>query len=281
MKSEIWIIKIGSQIIVEEGPLFIQSIVRDIAQLKKSKNIQVIIVSSGAIATAKVRTQKNWKSLKEKQALSAIGQPLIMNLYNTALHEHGLLGAQILLTYADFKNLNNRKNFLNTLKQLLQWNMVPILNENDAIATEEIQFGDNDMLSAMVAAEIKAKKLILLTNVNGIFDRDPSDPQAQVIPVIENIQTFKIKGSQKKSQYGRGGLPSKLLASKLASKSGIESHVVKGSLANVLINLGAGHKTGTTIKASSKSNKKLKFGKATGQKLKTVKKTAMAFKRHK
>jgi glutamate 5-kinase len=249
--------------------------------LKQSKNIQVIIVSSGAIATAKVRTQKNWKSLKEKQALSAIGQPLIMNLYNTALHEHGLLGAQILLTYADFKNLNNRKNFLNTLKQLLQWNMVPILNENDAIATEEIQFGDNDMLSAMVAAEIKAKKLILLTNVNGIFDRDPSDPQAQVIPVIENIQTFKIKGSQKKSQYGRGGLPSKLLASKLASKNGIESHVVKGSLANVLINLGAGQKTGTTIKATSKNKQKFKFAKATGQKLKTVKKTAMAFKRHK
>jgi glutamate 5-kinase len=253
MKAKIWIIKVGSQTLIEEGPLFIQSMIRDIAFLQKNFGIKVVIVSSGAIATAKVKTEKNWKNLKQKQALSAIGQPLIMNHYNTALHEHGLMGAQILLTYADFKNPLSRKNFLNTLRQLLEWNIVPILNENDAIATEEIQFGDNDMLSALVAAELRAAKLVLLTNVLGIYDQDPTHAQAQLLDVISDIRKFKVKGKINKSEYGRGGIPSKILAAKHACLHGVETLVLKANTPNILVKAAQSKAVGTWIKSVRKS----------------------------
>lgn len=250
-KRPLWVIKIGSQIIIDEGPLFIRGLIRDITILKLKHRVDVIVVTSGAIASARIRLRKQWHSLPEKQALSALGQPMIMELYNASLHSYGQLGAQVLLTYADFKNTKSRNNFQNTLKQLLSWKVVPILNENDAIATEEIQFGDNDLLSALVAADMKASKLILLTNVEGVYDRAPEEKNACLIPVLHNISGKQIKSAlvDSKSKHGRGGMTSKLQSAQKAILSGVDAYIVNGSRPKVLLEIAQGRNPGTLIPA--------------------------------
>src|SRR5690349_2082249 len=174
---ERWVIKAGSNMVCAGGPILLRAWMSQIAILRKQHKIEVIWVTSGAIASAVDRTaadernrkQKQKKrSLPEKQALSAIGQPIVMDLYNLSLQAVGLLGAQILLTADDLANKKRRENFQNTLEQLLKWQVTPILNENDAVATEEIKFGDNDSLSAKVAATAGAERLIILTDVDGL-----------------------------------------------------------------------------------------------------------------
>ncbi|MBL7669664.1 MAG: glutamate 5-kinase [Bdellovibrionaceae bacterium] len=256
LKRPLWVIKIGSQIIIDEGPLFVRGLIRDITILKLKHRVDVIVVTSGAIASARIRLRKQWHSLPEKQALSALGQPMIMELYNAALHSYGQLGAQVLLTYADFKNTKSRNNFRNTLKQLLKWKVVPILNENDAIATEEIQFGDNDLLSALVAADMKASKLILLTNVDGVYDRAPSEKNACLIPVLHNVFSKQISTSLRpsKSKHGRGGMTSKLQSAQKASKSGVDTLIVNGSRPKVLLEIAQGRNPGTLIPSKKRGD---------------------------
>lgn len=253
-KRPLWVVKIGSQIIINEGPLFIRSLIRDITVLKIKYRTDVIIVTSGAIASARFRLRKQWHSLPEKQALSALGQPMIMDLYNSALQSYGQIGAQVLLTYADFKNQKSRINIRNTLFQLLEWKVVPILNENDAIATEEIQFGDNDFLSALVASELKAQRLILMTNVRGVYDRHPDEPEACFLPVLHNISSQQIKNSlsTSKSSLGRGGMASKLQAAKKAASAKVDTYIVDGSHAKVLLDIAQGKNPGTWIPASGR-----------------------------
>ena len=240
---------------MQEGPLFIASLVRDIAELRQKFGIDVVLVTSGAIASARLRLQRTWKTLPEKQALSALGQPMIMTTYNTALNSHGLIGAQVLLTYNDFKQPSNRTNFKNTIRQLRKWGAVPILNENDAVATDEIQFGDNDLLSALVAKELRAKKLILMTDVEGVFDRHPSEKEAKLIQQLRGVskQMLTVAKTAKKSKLGRGGILSKLTAAKKASEAGVVSYVVRGSRAHVLQEIASGRCPGTEILASKKS----------------------------
>jgi glutamate 5-kinase len=145
--------------------------------------------------------------------------------------------------------MESRKNFCNTIFKLLEWGVVPLLNENDAVSTDEIQFGDNDQLSAMVAAELKADRLIILTNVDGLYDRHPSEEGAQLIPHLEKISGSLIKklASSKKSESGRGGMTSKLLAAQRAAKQKIPTTIVRGSQNQVLTRLERGEGLGTTI----------------------------------
>jgi glutamate 5-kinase len=253
----LWVIKVGSQIIIDEGPLFIRGLIRDVTILKIKHQVDVIIVTSGAIATARIRLRKQWHSLPEKQALSALGQPMIMDLYNAALHSYGQLGAQVLLTYADFKNAKSRNNFRNTLNQLLKWKVVPILNENDAIATEEIQFGDNDLLSALVAVDMEASKLVLLTNVDGVYDRAPQEKNACLIKTLHNTFSQQIKttssSTPSKSKHGRGGMESKLQSAQKAIKSGVDTYIVNGSKPKILLEIAQGQNPGTHIPARKKA----------------------------
>jgi glutamate 5-kinase len=237
-KQQTWVIKIGSQLLIDGGPLLVRALMAETAFLVKKKKVRCVWVSSGAIATARKKLGLNYHSLPAKQALSAIGQPLVMENYNLALHTHGLNGSQILLSYADFKRNESRNNFTNTIKQLLEWNIIPIINENDVVATHEIQFGDNDQLSAMVAREIKADRLIILTNVDGVYDRDPSDPEAIQ---LSHIKTSEITSSfikkltkSKKSEMGSGGMSSKLKAAQMAAKANIQTTIVKGDQPKVL-----------------------------------------------
>ncbi len=247
--KELWVVKIGSQTIVEQGPLFIRSLCKDIAALKKKYRLHVLVVTSGAIATARQRLGKSWSSLSQKQALSAIGQPLVMDIYNIALQSQGLLAAQVLLTYSDFQQKQRRKLFRQTLRTLLDWDIVPILNENDAVATEEIQFGDNDMLSALIASDLKAKRLILMTNVDGIYDRDPKLKGAKLLGMIPKItaQVIQAQSQNGKSKWGRGGVRSKLTAAQKAAKGGVSTSVVNARLPDVLRKIADGESVGTLI----------------------------------
>ncbi len=247
-----WVIKAGSQMVCGGGPLLVRAWMAQVSQLRRAHNIEVIWVTSGAIASATERTglKRNKRSLPEKQALSALGQPMVMDLYNLALNATGLVGAQVLLTAGDIKDPQRRKNLQNTLEKLLEWNTVPVLNENDAVATEEIQFGDNDSLSAKIAVMMKAERLVLLTDVDGLFDANPKTHRnAQLIPYLESIsrkdlaRTDRVAGSLR----GTGGMYSKLTAANTALKNGIITHLVRGDWPQNLIRLAEGASLGTQI----------------------------------
>ena len=238
------------------GPLLLRSWSQQILQLSRDFNIEVIWVTSGAIASARERINGKKsggkKSLAEKQALSAIGQPIVMDIYNMALQAEGLRGAQILLTYDDLSNLKRRKNLKGTIETLLKWKVVPILNENDTVATEEIKFGDNDSLSARVAVHTKADRLIILTDVHGLYTANPNEnAKAELIPYLDKITKKQLQkpGLRHGSSRGTGGMYSKLLAAQMASKNGIETFLVKGDIPNVLVQLAKGESVGTRIKA--------------------------------
>ncbi|MEY4617574.1 MAG: glutamate 5-kinase [Pseudomonadota bacterium] len=248
-RKKTWVIKIGSQLITDGGPLLIRSLIREISDLIKQEQLRVVWVTSGAIASARQRLKYQWSTLPEKQALSAIGQPMLMDLYNLALQSQGMMGAQVLLTYSDFRRKESRINLRNTIEQLLDWGIVPLLNENDAVATDEIQFGDNDQLSAMVACELKADRLIILTNVGGLYDRDPSKEGARLIPFLDQVDQKIIKktASLGASNQGRGGMSSKLLAAKRAWSQKIPTTIVQGLQERVITRLWQGEPIGTAV----------------------------------
>lgn len=236
------------------GPLLLRSWAQQILQLKNEFNIEVIWVTSGAISTAreKLKLKKKESLLSEKQALSAIGQPVVMDLYNMALQAEGLRGAQMLLTYDDMANAKRRHNLKATLETLLKWKVIPILNENDTVATEEIRFGDNDSLSARVAVHAHADRLVILTDVIGLYDSDPlSNPKAQLIQSVDKITKKDLAkpGLRGGSSRGTGGMYSKLLAAQMATSKGVETFLVKGDTPAVLVQLAKGVQIGTRIKA--------------------------------
>lgn len=248
--SRIWVIKVGSALFVEGGPLLVKAWMQQLARLIKEHDVSPIWVTSGAIASARSRTQRNWQKLPEKQALSAIGQPILMDAYNLALQSVGLMGSQVLLTYDDMRRTTNRKNLKNTLKTLLEWKIVPILNENDAVATEEIQFGDNDLLSAKVAALLGAECLLILTNVDGLFDRNPTKHKnAQIISHLPSISKKLLADLRKggASAVGTGGMYSKVRAAAHAHKNGVPTWIMRGDTSDGLIRVARGESLGTYV----------------------------------
>lgn len=249
-KKPIWVIKIGSAIYVDGGPILLKSLMQQVAELKQKFQVDIIWVTSGAIASARTRTHKHWKKLPEKQALSAIGQPMVMDSYNLALNAVGLVGAQVLLTYDDMTRPKHRQNLKNTLATLLKWKVVPILNENDAVATDEIQFGDNDLLSAKVADLMGAQRLIILTNVDGLYDSPPDkNPKAQLISHLPKVSKTLLASmdSKSKSSVGRGGMYSKMRAAALAQSKSIPTWILRGDLPKNLLKIAAGETIGTYV----------------------------------
>ncbi len=248
------VVKIGSRILSSERGLHARRIgrlVRELAGLN-DQGTKLVIVSSGAIASGMSRLglTKRPRDLPQEQALAAVGQIRLMALYENAFAGYQKQVAQVLLTHEDLANRTRYLNAKHTLKTLLDWNIIPIVNENDTVAVDEMKFGDNDQLSALVATLMEMDLLVILSDVDGVFDRDPrSSEDARLIPVVTDLAAAK-KAAQdtRPSDLGRGGMFSKLCAAEQASHAGIPTIIANGRERGVLSGLFDGtHELGTLV----------------------------------
>lgn len=231
------VIKIGSSSLThpETGALNLtklEVLVREISDLHNMGK-DVVMVSSGAIAVGRRAAGLGHRpsETKEKQACAAIGQARLMMIYQKLFSEYNQLAAQILMTKRTVMDNLSRFNALNTFQELLKLGAIPIVNENDTVSTYEMQFGDNDTLSAIVAALIDADLLLLLSDIDGLFTDDPnSNPNAELIHVVEKLDghLLKMGKSTSTSDVGTGGMASKLTAAKLASAAGTDMVIANG-----------------------------------------------------
>jgi glutamate 5-kinase len=237
----------------------------------KRKGIDVILVSSGAVGAGAyvMGFDVPPKRLSERQALAAIGQSRLMHHYKGVFKEHGMKVAQVLLTLESFDDRQRYLNARNTFDTLLNWAVVPIVNENDTVAVEELTFGDNDQLSALIAGKIAADLLIILTDVEGLFDRHPSEPGARRITALPLSDLGKIEAKDDEgSAFGLGGMKSKLEGARIATHAGILVNISCGWTEDILMKVLAGEAVGTWFEPESKriSARKrwLAFGKRLG-----------------
>lgn len=248
------VIKIGSNILAhaEEGLDMsrIMAISRDICALQ-DKGYDAVVVSSGAIAAGmgKLGLQKKPKDIKLKQAAAAVGQSTLMWAYERSFGKYGKTVAQILLTRDDFADRKRYINSKNTLLTLLSHKVIPIINENDTVSTDEIKFGDNDHLASLVSSLVEAERLIILSDVEGLYTSDPrNNPDAKLIAHVDEITPeVEERAGGAGSSIGTGGMYSKVLAAKRAVNYGIIVHIVTGKKERVLLNLIEGKPGGTTF----------------------------------
>ncbi len=236
------VVKIGSNTLTHDsGKLNLTRIDQLVRQLVDIKNQgrEVLLVSSGAIGAGmgEVGFQDRPKVVPEQQALAAIGQGLLIGVYNKFLGEYGERGAQILLTESDLENRTRYLNAFNTMTTLVEYGVIPIINENDTIVTEEIEFGDNDNLSARVAGLVEADLLINLTDIAGLYNKNPAtkDDDLKLIHKVENIGP-KLEGiaDAEGSKFGVGGMQAKIEAAKIAVESGVTMVIGPGYEKNII-----------------------------------------------
>lgn len=228
------VVKVGSQLLsspagIEEGRL--EGLVRRVAKLH-DQGKEMIVVSSGAVAAGMTRLgrKERPKTIPEKQALAAVGQIHLMALYERSFSRFEKSVAQVLLTHEDLANRQRYINAKHTFQMLLESSIVPIVNENDTVAVEEMKFGDNDHLSALVATMLGADLLVILSDVEGVYDRDPRVHQdARLIPLIEDIKQIKETIAGKSlSLFGTGGIATKIDAAEKAAAAGIPTVITSG-----------------------------------------------------
>jgi len=254
--KEIIVVKIGSSTLTNGTDRISRGKLEELAQeiLKLQKDYHVVLVSSGAIATAKQYIDTDqWKNqVASKQAMAAIGQPKLMQFYYEVFSDFKIQIAQCLLTYRDFDSGIAQTNTLNTIKELLKHNFVPIINENDTVAVEEIELGDNDKLSAKVATLISAKTLILISDIDGIYDKNPHlHSDAKLISEVVDVESVTQYIEEKKDGLGTGGMTSKLEAVRICSASGVETIITKGSNKNFITDSLTGKINCTTFKSAN------------------------------
>jgi glutamate 5-kinase len=215
------------------------------------KGIEVALVSSGAIASGmkKIGLAKRPDSISQKQAVAAVGQCSLMLAWEKAFARHGQKVAQILITRDDFNHRGRYLNARNTIFTLLSWRIIPIINENDTVVAEEIKFGDNDSLSAMVTDLLDAHFLVLLTNEDGLYDQDPRrNGNARLIKVVGRVSRETLKyAASKPGSLGTGGMESKIRAGQKASMAGVPAVIANGSHRGVLREIFKGKDIGTLI----------------------------------
>jgi glutamate 5-kinase len=245
------VIKVGSGVLAESDSLsetIIASICSDVHQLRQ-RGYEVIIVSSGAVAAGKgeLGIIGRPQTIPLKQAAAAIGQSLLMRAYKDAFANYGHKVAQVLLTRDDLANRRRYLNARNTLMTLLEFGIVPIINENDTVVVDEIRFGDNDNLSALVTNLAEANLLVILSDVDGLFDRDPrKDPGAQLIAEVNSItDAVEAMAGDSSSEVGTGGMATKIKAAKRAALYGVGTVVLNGRSPHSLVRLFDGEALGT------------------------------------
>ena len=236
VKARRLVVKVGSALLVEHGEAraaWLRSLAQDIATLR-AERVQVVVVSSGAIAlgAARLGLSKGGRgSLADAQAAASVGQIALAGLWSQVLEAHGLVAAQMLLTLED---LEDRRRYLNaaaTFERLLEAGGVPVVNENDSVATAEIRFGDNDRLAARVAQAAGAQGVLLLSDVDGLYDRDPRAADAELVPTVEGVDDaiMAMASGASSSGLGSGGMTSKLEAARIAERAGIALAIINGT----------------------------------------------------
>lgn len=234
------LLKVGTNVLTKETDNIsrgkIEDIGKQIAYLKD--DYEFVIVSSGAIAVAKqfVKLESNGKEINVKQALASIGQPHLMRIYQESFRELGLLTSQCLLSYSDFEKEQSKVNIVSTINILVENSYIPIINENDTVATDEIKFGDNDKLSALTAALLNVDLLIIATNTNGIYTKESiHDNNVKTILETSNIQSLKGEAEKSISLRGTGGMTTKIEAAEIAQNANIETWILNGLNDNFIL----------------------------------------------
>ncbi len=253
--AKLIVVKVGSSLLVEGGALrraWLESLCDDVAALRKD-GARVILVSSGSIALGRniLKLKPGTLKLEENQASAAAGQVRLAQAYADILAARDLVAAQILLTFGDTEERNRYLNARATLGTLLDLGAVPVINENDTVATAEIRFGDNDRLAARVASMMGADRLVLLSDVDGLYTADPrKDPNSAHIPEV-TVMTPEIEAMAggTLSGIGRGGMTSKLIAAKIATGAGCDTIIAKGEMHNPIAAITAGGRN-TIFRAS-------------------------------
>lgn len=248
------VIKIGSSSLThsqtgELNLLKIEKLVRIICDLK-GQGKEVVLVSSGAIAAGRqaLGGQKRPESISEKQAFAAVGQARLMMVYQKLFAEYNHVAAQVLLTKDTMTHEGSRYNAQNTFDELLNLGAVPIVNENDTVSTHEIQFGDNDRLSAIVAALIGADLLILLSDIDGLYSDDPhKNPDARFIKLVSEFtpELIEMGKDTSGSDVGTGGMSAKLAAARIATDSGSDMIIANGENVEIIHEIMDGEERGT------------------------------------
>lgn len=254
-KKLIVTIKVGSNVITNHlgfpDEQIISSISRQI-KLLRDEGHQVILVSSGAVAAGRSIYQfpKKADTVVQRQVLSSIGQVKLISMYNEAFEKEGMLCSQVLVTKEDFKSRNHYLNMQNCISALLNNRIVPILNENDVVSVTELMFTDNDELAGLVSAMMNTHLLVILTNVDGVYDGDPTLPASKIIHFYDSKEiALKEIAAIKKSDFGRGGILTKCQTAEKIAGIGIPVHIANGTTDNIVVRILNNEQVGTRFPA--------------------------------
>ncbi len=256
MKKKRIVVKVGTSTLTHEnGKINIrqmEKLVRVVSELVNCGN-EVVLVSSGAVGAGvgKLALPNKPEEIRKKQALAAIGQASLVSMYDRFFAEYGYNAAQVLLTKYVFDNEQKYNNTKNAFMTMLEYGVIPIVNENDVVSTEELEFGDNDTLSAYVSVLIDADLLVILSDIDGLYNSNPSEnPDAKIIPVVKNIDDsiLAVAGGEG-TRRGTGGMKTKLHAAEIVMKNGIDMIIANGGRIENLYDIIEGKETGTLFKA--------------------------------
>ncbi len=253
-----WVVKVGSALLTNEGAGLHQAMLEQLAAqigFLRSQNIEVVLVSSGSIAAgvSQLGMTQRPEKLSDLQAAAAVGQAALIRAYETVFKPQDIDIAQVLLTHADIANRERYLNARGALLRLLELNVLCVVNENDSVATDEICFGDNDSLGALVTNLIDAELLVILTDQQGLYSADPrTSNDAQLVDQAKANDDSLKKMASGGSQWGRGGMVTKLSAAQIASRSGADTVIANGRDEQILKKIYGGEKFGTLLTANAR-----------------------------
>lgn len=257
-KTKRWVVKVGSSLVTDDGQGLNVALITQWSQqvaALSAADVEIVWVSSGSVAAGMQRLgwSKRPDALHKLQVAAAVGQASLVRCYEDTFAEHQMMTAQVLLTHADFENRHRYLNASATFRSMLELQVLPIVNENDTVAVDEICFGDNDSLAAMVANLIDADLLVILTDQDGLYDDNPrANPDANFISEAQANDAKLMEYASEGGELGRGGMVTKLKAARIASRTGASTVIANGRLPNVLQGIRSGESLGSLLIADQK-----------------------------